>query len=174
VLYASFMLDEIRQPLPAEPAIETNMRLGRTLGEDEFKAKLEMTRAFCDTAKSYVQIATAGLAVPLLLKQAVLGKDTGFSGWVPWSLRITWALFLISIFCGLLYQWLSMRRLWDQYHAGNRTLDNMKEPGYRLTRFLPQTVGFNLSYAWLGMTLGLFGGALSFVIYAWGIIAPLK
>ncbi len=150
------------------------MHLGRTLGEDEFKAKLEMTKAFCDTAKSYVQISTAGLAVPLLLKQAVFAKDTGLAGLVPWSLRITWGLFLVSISCGLLYQWLSMRRLWDQYHAGNRTLENMKEPGYRLTRFLPQTGSFNLSYAWLGITLGLFGGAVFFIIYAWGIIASSK
>jgi hypothetical protein len=45
----------------------------RKLEDEEFKAKLEMTKAFCDTAKSYVQISSAGVALPLVFRQAILG-----------------------------------------------------------------------------------------------------
>lgn len=164
----SFQVEE-QQP---EKAVEA--RLNRTLGDEEFKAKLEMTKGFCDTAKSYVQISSAGLAIPLLFKEAMLGKtrsDIGLLGSVPRSLISSWVLFLVSIACGLAYQWLSMRRLWDQYHGGHRTTENIKEPGYRMTKGIMQIGGMNLSWVWFGMTVGLFAGALCFAIYAYTVIA---
>jgi hypothetical protein len=155
------------------PASEPDVRMHRTLGDEEFKSKLEMTKAFCDTAKGYVQISSAGLAVPLLLNEAVLGKARTESGLgqVPCTLTISWISFLVSIACGLIYQWLSMRRLWDQYHGGHRTIHNMHEAGYRITKAIPQTGGINLSYIWSGMVFGLILGAAFFVAYAWGLIA---
>src|SRR5258708_3009591 len=60
---------------PPQPAAQADIeRKYRTLDSEEFKAKLEMTKAFCDTAKGYVQISSAGLALPLLFQQAMLGK----------------------------------------------------------------------------------------------------
>jgi hypothetical protein len=169
------MPDEARQVEEQQPKREAvGVRLNRPLGDEEFKAKLEMTKAFCDASKSYVQVSSAGLAVPLLFKEAMLGKtqsEIGLLGSVPWTLISSWGLFLFSIACGLVYQWLSMRRLWDQYHGGHRTVDNMKEPGYRMTRGIMQTGGMNLSWVWLGMTLGFFLGAFCFVIYAYTVIA---
>jgi len=145
-----------------------DVRLNRPLGDEEFKAKLEMTKAFCDTAKSYVQISSAGLAVPLLFVQMIFGKTRSEAGFlaVPWSLAASWVLFLASIGCGLIYQWLAIRRLWDQYHGGHRTEENMREPGYRLTKGIMQTGNMNLSWYWLGMTGGFFAGAVCFVLYA--------
>ena len=153
-------------PLPPEPAA-VNEQKHRKLGDEEFKAKLEMTKAFCDTAKSYVQISSAGLALPLLFQEAMLGKvrsDNGLLGSFHWELIPSWALFLIAIVCGLLYQWLSMRRLWDQYHMGNRTRDNMHEPGYRITPRLLKIDKLNLSWIWLGMMGTFYLGAVFFVI----------
>src|ERR1700679_2292612 len=46
----------------------------RKLGDEEFKAKLEMTRAFCDVAKGYVQIGSAALALPLLFRKLCWGR----------------------------------------------------------------------------------------------------
>jgi hypothetical protein len=111
------------------------------------------------------------LALPLLLSEAVHGKSGSEKGLaMSWILGASWTLFLISIVCGLVYQWVAMRRLWDQYHMGHRTIENMHEAGYRVTKGIPQTGGMNLSWFWLGMTGCFFLGAVFFVFYAWGII----
>jgi hypothetical protein len=157
----SAMPDEIKPE-------QNDVRLNRPLGDEEFKAKLEMTKAYCDTAKSYVQISSAGLAVPLVFAQTILGRLRSETGplAVPCSLKASWALFLISIGCGMVYQWLAVRRLWDQYHGGHRTRENMHEPGYRVTKGIMQSANLTLSWLWLGMTGGFLGGALCFLIYA--------
>ena len=164
-----FVAVEYPSAMPEIAKAETkDVRLNRPLGDDEFKAKLEMTKAFCDTAKSYVQISSAGLALPVLFTQMIVGKTRSEQGLgvIHWTLAGSWVLFLVSIGCGLVYQWLAMRRLWDQYHGGHRTLENMKEPGYRLTKGILQTGKMNLSWVWLGMTGGFFTGAICFVLYA--------
>ncbi len=98
------------QPVPpasAEFQVEREPKY-RKLGDEEFKAKLEMTKAFCDTAKSYVQISSAALALPLLFQEAMLGKirsEKGLLGSCPRPLIVSWVFFLVAILCGLLYQW---------------------------------------------------------------------
>jgi hypothetical protein len=162
-------------PQPEQPAVD--VRKHRKFGDEEFKAKLEMTKSFCDTAKSYVQISSAGVALPLLFKEAMLGKtnaDKGLLGSCPWTLVTSWVLFLFAIGLGLTYQWLSMRRLWDQYHAGNWTPENAHEPGYRTTKGILKTEKINLSWVWLGMTGTFYLGAIFFVIYASLVIAGGK
>jgi len=77
--YASRMTDEAHSPLESNDPKESDGRLNRPLGDEEFKSKLEMTKAFCDTAKIYVQISSAGLAVPLLLS---LRSSTGIIGYL--------------------------------------------------------------------------------------------
>jgi hypothetical protein len=71
----SSQVEKPRQPVPPQPVAQAaTERKHRKLDSDEFKAKLEMTKAFCDTAKGYAQISSAGLALPLLFQQAMLGK----------------------------------------------------------------------------------------------------
>jgi hypothetical protein len=168
-LWISALYGVIADTMPDAPKTgHKDVRTNRPLGDEEFKAKLEMTKAFCDTAKSYMQMSAAGLALPLFFVQVVLGKsksEAGFST-VPRSLAATWVLFLFCIGCGLIYQWLAIRRIWDQYHGGHRTVDNMHEPGYRQTKWLMQTATLNMSWFWLGMTGSFFAGAVCFVIYA--------
>jgi hypothetical protein len=172
--YSFAMADDLTQtntPMPEHEAVK-DVRLHRTFGDEEFKSKLEMTKAFCDTAKSYVQMSSAGLALPFLFVEIVLGKtqsETGL-GYLPLPLLASWVLFLLSIGCGLIYQWLAMRRLWDQYHMGHRTVENMAEPGYRVTKGIVKTNGINLSWVWLGMMFGFFFGAFFFAIFAAGMI----
>jgi len=91
-----------------------------------------------------------------------------------WELIAAWVFFLIAIACGLLYQWLSMRRLWDQYDMGHRTIENKDEPGYRITPRLLKIDQLNLSWVWLGMTGTFYSGAVLFVIYAAMITASGK
>jgi hypothetical protein len=160
----SFMPDEPVQSTVPDPS----RRKARKFETEEFNAKLEMTKAFCDTAKSYVQIGSLGVALPLLFRQVMLGETDAKKalGSLPWALGASWLFFLLSIAFGLIYQWLSMRRLWDQYHAGNWTPERANEPGYRTTSGILQTETMNLSWVWLGMTGSLFAGALFFAIYS--------
>jgi hypothetical protein len=166
----SLMPDETPQTAAPAPAA----RKARKFEDEEFKAKLEMTKAFCDTAKSYVQISSVGVALPLLFRQAMLGDadaKKGLLGSLPWTLAASWLFFLLCIAFGLVYQWLSMRRLWDQYHAGNWTPEKDREPGYRTTKGILRTDKLNLSWVWLGMTGSMFAGALFFVVYSGLFIA---
>jgi len=68
------------EQMTQEAPPDENVRKHRPLGDEEFKAKLEMTKAFSDTAKSYVQISSAALALPLLLNEALLGKSGSDNG----------------------------------------------------------------------------------------------
>jgi type III secretory pathway component EscT len=53
---------------------------------------------------------------------------------------------------------------------GHRTVENMAEPGYRVTKGIVKTNGINLSWVWLGMMFGFFFGAFFFAIFAAGMI----
>jgi hypothetical protein len=143
------------------------------MSNEEFQAKLDMTKAFNETAKGYVQIGSAGLALPLLFTQAMFGKtraEAGLHG-APWELVASWVFFILSIGFGITYQWLSIRRIWDQFHQANRTLENALQPGFRFTKWIPRIDGMNLSLFWLGMTGCLYAGVILFAIYAAQIIA---
>ena len=81
-------------PVKPEEVAQRNspetVRNYRPLGDLEFNAKLEMTKVFSDTAKSYVQISSAALVLPLLFREAMLGKsgsDSGLLGSFRWELR---------------------------------------------------------------------------------------
>jgi len=128
----------------------------RLTAEEEFEAKLNMTKAFWETAKSYVQIGAAALALPLVSRQAFLGKtaaEKGLSGLtMRWLLYAAWGCFLLTIFFGLVYQWLAIRRVWDQFHSRFRTPENVSQPGYRRTWWVPHFDNLNLAGVWGGMT----------------------
>ena len=146
----------------------------RITAKDEFQAKLDMTKAFCETAKSYIQIAAAALALPLVFTQAFLGKTAAEAGLrvlpMRWVLYSAWGCFLLTIFFGLLYQWLGIRRVWDQFHNRFRNPQNASEPGYRHTWWVPQTENLNLGGVWGGMTGSFLLGAILFTIFAADLI----
>jgi hypothetical protein len=74
---------------------------------DFFKARAELVKAYCESAKSYIQISSAALALPLLFTQALLGEHAAKQGLyaigVPWSLAAAWLSFLLAIAFGLAY-----------------------------------------------------------------------
>ena len=109
---------------------------------DEFKSKVDLAKAFCDTAKTYIQISSAALALPMVFTQAILGKDIAEKGLynfgLPWSLKLGWISFLLAIFFGLAYQWLAIRMVWDELHRAQRTRWNANSPGFRITGLIPQ------------------------------------
>jgi len=117
---------------------------------EEFKSKLEITKAFCDTAKSYIQISAAALALPIVFTQALLGKEAAEKGiravGLPCSLVLSWISFLLAIGLGLAYQWLAIRALWDEIHRVQFTDERASQRGFRITGLIPQFRDFNRSY----------------------------
>src|SRR5579864_2993369 len=116
---------------------------------EEFKSKVEITKAFCDTAKSYIQISAAGLALPIVFTQALLGKEAAERGiravGLPCSLKLSWLSFLLAIGFGLLYQWLAIRAVWGELHEAQFTKDKAAQRGFRTTAWIPQFRDFNRS-----------------------------
>jgi hypothetical protein len=140
-----------------------------TAGE-ELRIKFDIVKAFGDTAKSYIQISSAALALPILFTQAILGKNAAENGLrsvgVPSTLYGAWASFLLAIGFGLIYQWSSVRRLWDELHTMQRTDENVSKPGFRRSWWVVHFDKLNLSLFYGGMVMFFFAGILLFVFFA--------
>jgi hypothetical protein len=137
---------------------------------DEFKSRVDLMKAFCETAKSYIQISAAGLALPLVFTQAFLGQDIADKGLravgTPWSLVLAWIFFLLAIAFGLVYQWLAIRLVWDELHTIQTTDQQVAKPGFRQTWWVPQFQGVNRSILYGGMVVFFYLGAILFVVFA--------
>jgi hypothetical protein len=138
--------------------------------EEEFKAKLDVVKAYGDTAKSYIEISSAALALPILVTRVILGNNVAEnglrSGGAPVALYTSWACFLLAILFGLIYRWSSIHRVWDELHTLQRTDGNATKPGFRRTWWVLQFPNLNLSVFYGGMLVLFFAGALSFVVFA--------
>ncbi len=137
---------------------------------EEFKSRVDLMKAFCETAKTYIQISSAALALPMLFSRAVLGKEAAERGiravGVPCSLVLAWISFLLAIGFGLAYQWLAIRLTWDELHRAQITDQNIAQPGFRTTWWVPQLRWLNRSFLY-GCMLGFFYlGAILFVVFA--------
>ena len=137
---------------------------------EEFKSKVDLIRAFCETAKTYIQISSAALALPMLFTQAVLGKEAAErglrGGGVPCSLILAWISFLLAIAFGLVYQWLAIRLMWDELHRAQITDRNIAQPGFRTTWWVPQLRWLNRSFPYGCMVAFFYLGAVLFVVFA--------
>jgi hypothetical protein len=156
------------KPIPPTP--DQSLQTSSITPLEEFDAKLKMTNAFCDTAKSYIQISSAALALPLLFAEAIAGKESvehnGLHFHKTGFLYGAWFCFLVSIAFGLFYQWGAIRRVWDDFHNTYRTPQNASRPGYRRSWWVVSFAGLNLSGAWAMMTGSFYLGALLFTIFA--------
>lgn len=138
---------------------------------DEFKSRMDLMRAFCDTAKTYIQISSAALALPLVFTQAILGKETAERGLravgVPSALILSWIFFFLAIVFGLVYQWLAIRLVWDELHRVQITEQKAAEPGFRTTWWVPQLRWLNRSIFYGGMVVFFLLGAFLFGAFAY-------
>jgi hypothetical protein len=141
---------------------------------EEFKARVDLMKAFSETAKDYIQISTAALALPILFTQTMFGKNAAEKGlWavgVPCSLTMAWVFFLLAIFFGLIYRWLAIRRVWDELHQVQRTPLNAASPGFRKTAWVLQLGTFNLSLIYGAMIVFFILGASLFVVFAASVL----
>jgi hypothetical protein len=142
---------------------------------DFFKARTELVKALADSARSYIQISSAALALPLLFSRALLAGGAAKSGsyamGVPWSLVAACAFFLVAIVCGLFYQWLIVRRLWDKLHRDHITADYAAEWGVAQSAFVPKFEWLDRSWLYGGMVCSFIVGATLLVWFAWTVLA---
>jgi len=125
---------------------------------------IEITKLYIDSAKSFVQLSSAGLALPVVLSSKILGLFRSTQQFNHFSLAficLSWGCFLVAIGAGVLYQYAAVKFL--EYEADNETyvpralqsLVNDRGPG----------VAFGV------MTVAFYAGAVSVVIYS--LIATL-
>jgi hypothetical protein len=142
--------------------------------KEEFEAKLNLGNAFRETAKNCIQLSTAALALPILFTQAVLGKNAAENGLRSvagsCTLRLSWACFMLAILCGLVYQWASIKRSWDELHSFQFTPEKASQPGFRRTWWVVHFPKLNLSIFYFGMSLSFLLGAFFFVFFAAHVI----
>lgn len=152
----------IAQGMPGSP--------NRMSYTEEFKSRVDLVNAFCETARTYIQISSAALALPILFTQTVLGKEAAERGLrgvgVPSSLILAWISFLLAIGFGLLYQWLAVRLMWDELHRAQITGQNLTQPGFRTTWWVPQFRWLNRSLPFACMLGFFYLGAILFVWFA--------
>lgn len=143
--------------------------------EDELKVRFDIVKSFGDPVKTSIQISSAALALPLVFTQAIFGKAAAERGLrsvgVPGTIYGAWTCFLVAIACGLLYQWLSVRRVWDDLYNMQRTAQNADRPGFWGTWWVVHFEQFNLSMVYGGMVF--FWGAAFFVVFSITLIKTL-
>jgi hypothetical protein len=140
-----------------------------------FKSRTDLVKAQCETVKSYIQISSAALALPILFTKAWFGEPAAKAGFhamgVPWSLRAAWVSFLLAIGFGLAYQWLIVRRLWDKLHRDHLTSDNAEEWAVAQAAIIPKLEWLDRSYLYGGMVICFYVGACFFVFFTWVLMS---
>jgi hypothetical protein len=142
---------------------------------DFINARTELVKALAESARSYIQISSAALTVPLFFSRAFLAEGGERSGSyatsVPWSLFAACGFFLVAIVCGLLYQWLVVRRLWDKLHRDQITAEYAQEWGVSKSAFAPKFEWLDRSWLYVGMVSSFVIGAALLVWFAWTVLA---
>jgi hypothetical protein len=165
-------------PMPRMPPVPT-LAKSQLLREkmsytDFFKSRIDLVKAQCETAKSYIQISSAALALPILFINAWFGERAAKAGFhvmgVPWSLGAAWLSFLLAIGFGLAYQWLIIRRLWDKLHRDHLTPDNAEDWAAAPAAVVPKLEWLDRSYLYGGMVICFYVGACLFVLFTWVVL----
>jgi hypothetical protein len=161
-------------PISDSPGRKTESEIqslhARGVQKEVQAGELELVKAFGESAKSYIQISAAALALPLIFIQAFLGKDAADKGFYTLAHReilyAAWVSFLLSIGAGLFYQWASLRRSWDQFHDMYRTTVDVDRPGFYKSWWIPSFGKVRLAGVWTIMTVSFYLGAVLFTLFA--------
>ena len=97
---------------------------------DEFRQLLTL---FSDNAKTYTQISTAALILPIIFIRQVLGIEPSQSikENLDWALVISWIFFLLAIAAGLFYQYVAVKRI-EAWLLGKNKLLGMARSIYSI------------------------------------------
>lgn len=129
------------------------------------KKDIEIMKLYLDGAKSFVQLSSAGLALPVVLNSNVLGLfhiPSRFSYFQLTFICISWFCFLVAIVAGVLYQYAAVKFV--EYESDSRT--------YVPFVLKPFVKGLGPGLAYGTMVLAFFGGAVSVVVYSLATILP--
>jgi len=119
----------------------------------------ELILAYVDGTKSFVQLSSAGLLVPIALRSEALGfmPHTGAVSRTSLALAcVSWLLFLVAIGAGLLYQYTAVKFL--EYQSNKRAYVP------RLLRHL--VVGEGPGVAYGVMVSAFYAGAIAVILCA--------
>lgn len=138
---------------------------------DFFKTRIEVTKAYSEGAKGFVQLSSAALALPLVFTQAILGRrvaDQGLHGVDRFGfcmLVLAWGSFLVAILSGSCYLWLAPRRMWDDLH---RNPEHWARYSHLIQKWPTGRLfdRFDRSNLYFLMILFFCVGAVSFAVYA--------
>jgi hypothetical protein len=120
---------------------------------------IEIMKLYLDGTKSFVQLSSAGLALPIVLSSKVIDLFRTSGHFNHLSLTfvcISWACFLTSIGAGALYQYVAVKFL--EYEGDKQTY----VPG--TIQWLVKGLGPGVAYG--AMVVAFYGGAISVVIYS--------
>jgi hypothetical protein len=117
----------------------------------------ELILAYVDGAKSFVQLSSAGLVVPVVLRSEVLGLLGSHPSVVVFLLACAvWLAFLTAIGAGLLYQYAAIKFL--EYQSDPKTFVPARLHDLVVVR------GPGVAYGW--MVVAFYAGALFLVFYS--------
>lgn len=125
----------------------------RPLHESEQRAYLEIMGRYSETARSFGQLSTAALALPVIFLRQILGLRENATIPVDPLIVATWIAFFVAILASQLYQYLAVKYLtahfWrEDWEAANRFIRN---PGWiygvMLISFFAGTLAFILKCA---------------------------
>jgi hypothetical protein len=126
--------------------------------------ELELIKAYIDSTKTFVQLSSAGLLAPVVLKSNVIGlfqKGDQYSVFELTFVCLSWIFFLAAIGAAVLYQYVAIKFV--EYHS---------EPSRtyvpRILETLVKVRGPGLAYG--AMVVSFYGGAVTVVLYSFAAI----
>src|SRR5262249_39582827 len=134
---------------------------------DSLKVEIDILKNYIEGSKTFVQLSSAGLVLPLILRGDVaklIGDIGKFTLSETIFISISWFLFLIAIGSGALYQ-----------YAVVKFMEYLLNPGvyvrWPLT-YLVKKSGPGLVYG--AMVVSFYIGAICVVAYAFNILLRMK
>jgi hypothetical protein len=122
---------------------------------------LDTMKAYIDTTKTYIQLSSGGLVLPLAIKTQVLNlfrSGGSYSGVVLGLIIVSWVCFLVAIAAAALYQYAAVKFV--EYHQ-NRQATYVSGP---LKRLIHSKNGPGVAYG--VMFAAFYSGAILVVLYS--------
>jgi len=122
----------------------------------------EVIKAYVDSTKSFVQLSSAGLALPLALRSAwpaIAASSGAFHSYALVSIVFSWICFLTAIATGTFYQYLGIKYIEVELSKDQAVVSSL------VRRFVANPGNF-----YGAMLIAFFLGAFSIFVYSAGVI----
>lgn len=131
---------------------------------DKGRDDMDIIKQYIECAKSFVQLSSAALVIPVALKTKVFGIPEGgrrFEGMELVAVCVSWALFLVAIGAGAFYQ-----------YAATKFVEYTRSPQETFLSAIvkPFVKGHGPGVLYGVMVVAFFCGALCVVLYSLAMI----